>query len=146
MKMDKATQKELKNRIKDCAKKLGYKSSRGFLFSKNDDNFITVIPVIVDSCKLVYSIDIKKFSYDDIFWDVINMSDNKKQPVSLRAFGAFAAPSITIYEDEIALSSDPDSIANLLCDIIAEKTSKFLKEHQVNDYVLSNPYLKTTIS
>ena len=148
MKMDKATQKELGKRIKDCAKKFGYRHNSGFLFLKSDDNFISNIFLIQNSCKLKYTIRVKKYSYDDIFWDVINMSSNQKEPMSLRARGAFSAPNITLARGEIALSSDSDLdvIANSLCDIIVETTSRFLKEHQVNDYVLSKedfPYSKT---
>lgn len=148
MKMDKATQKELGKRIKDCAKKFGYRHNSGFLFLKSDDNFISATYGVVNSCRLKYMIDIKKFTYDDIFWDVINMPSNKKAPMSLRANGAFAAPTITIAQGDIAVSSDSDLdvIANSLCDTIVETTSQFIKEHQVNDYILSKenfPYSKT---
>lgn len=148
MKMDKATQKELEKRIKACAKRLGYKHRSSRLFLKSNDDFIKVLYGVINSCKLSYIIGIKKYSYDDILWDVINMSSNKKKPMSLRATGAFSAPTITLARGDIALSSDSDLdvIANSLCDIIAETTSRFLKVHQVNDYVLSKedfPYSKT---
>lgn len=148
MKMGKAEQKELGKRIKACAKQLGYKHYDGSLFSKTGDNFISIHFGVVDSCKLNYIIQIKKYSYDDIFWDVINMPLNKKEPMSLRAVGAFAAPSLILVMDNIPLSSDSDLdlIANSLCDTIVQTTSQFLKEHQVNDYILSRenfPYAKT---
>lgn len=84
MKMDKMTQKLLLKQIKTRAAEFGYKVSRGFMFSKIGKNFVSVPHLIVNSTKLGYHVLIKKYSYDDIFWDVMNMADNKKAESGVR--------------------------------------------------------------
>lgn len=37
---------------------------------------------------------------DDLFWDIMNMSENKSQPLSLRSIGAFTVRDMKNYEDE----------------------------------------------
>lgn len=53
---------------------------------------------------------IRSGDIDNIFWDTINMPENKTQSFSLRVNGAFKAPSIIISEGNIALTSDVFSI------------------------------------
>ncbi len=146
MKIDKAQQNSLEKQIKEYGKILGYRTLKGYLYSHMDDDFVTVIYKFVNSSRLFYMIMIKKFSYDDIFWDVINMSDNKDQPISLRVNGAFTSPSIIIAEGEISLSSDMCSVAGLLCNTVHTKVMEFRKHHNVNEYVIEHneiPYSST---
>ncbi|MBR4288198.1 MAG: hypothetical protein IKT50_02035 [Clostridia bacterium] len=138
MNLGKETKKNLEQSIKNQGKKLGFKSKNGFIFSKIGENFVTVTYVIVNFCKLVYTIELKKFSYDDIFWDILHMPDNKKMPFSLRANGAFSAPSIILSQGEIALSSDVEAIPESFLNMVEEKISFFLSKHEVNSYVLSH--------
>ena len=137
MKMDKMTQKLLLKQIKTRAAEFGYKVSRGFMFSKIGENFVSVTYLIVNSTKLVFDVSVKKYSYDDIFWDIMNMADNKKAPVSLRAYGAFVAPSITILDDELPLSVDIDSIVQTFFDTVIIHVNDFLEKNQVNDFVFA---------
>ena len=138
MKMDKMTQKLLLKQIKTRAAEFGYKVSRGFMFSKIGENFVSVTYLIVNSVKLVVDVSVKKYSYDDIFGDVMNMTDNKKAPVSLRAYGAFTAPSITILEDELFLSDDIDSVVQTFFDKVVKCVSDFLEKNQVSDFIFFN--------
>lgn len=137
MKMDKMTQKNLLKQIKSRAADLGYKVSSYAMFSKIGENFVSIDHGILNSTILDYSVTIKKYSYDDIFWDVINMADNKKAPVSLRAIGAFVAPSITIFADQIPLSNDIDSIVQTFFDTAIIHVNDFLENNQVNNFVFS---------
>ena len=61
--------------------------------SVKDNAFIHCDFLVVNSQKLVYRIYIKNYDYDDIFWKVMQMSSNSKRNDSLRAIGAFKAPS-----------------------------------------------------
>ena len=141
MKMDKMTQKLLLKQIKTRAVEFGYKVSSYAMFSKIGENFVSIDHGILNSTIFDYSITIKKYSYDDIFWDVMNMADNKKAPVSLRAIGAFAAPSITIFADKIPLSDDIDSIVQTFFDTVVMHVNDFLKNNQVSDFIFSNKNL-----
>ena len=141
MKMDKMTQKILLKQIKTRASEFGYKVSSYAMFSKIGENFVSIDHGILNSTIFDYSITIKKYSYDDIFWDVMNMADNKKAPVSLRAIGAFAAPSITIFADKIPLSDDIDSIVQTFFDTVIIHVNDFLEKNQVNDFVFATESL-----
>lgn len=146
MKIDKTLQKELEKHIKERAKLIGYKKMNGFLFSRIEDDLISVTYVIVNSTKLVYTVKIKKFTYDDIFWDTINMPENKKQPISLRINGAFKAPSIIISIGEITLTTDVLSVATRFCTTVVNEVTEFRKKSNVNNYVVENttiPYSST---
>ena len=137
MKMDKMTQKILLKQIKTRASEFGYKVSSYAMFSKIGENFVSIDHGILNSTIFDYSITIKKYSYDDIFWDIMNMADNKKAPVSLRAIGAFAAPSITIFADKIPLSDDIDLIVQTFFDTVVIHVNDFLEKNQVNDFVFA---------
>lgn len=145
MKFDKIFLKELDKKIKEQAKKHGFKRNSGFLYLKNGENFVDIVYTYSDSCRIAYDLNIKKYSYDDIFWDIINMPENKKEPMSLRARGAFAAPSIIVKDDSIPLSPDMDDVASSFCEKIAYEAADFLNHNDVNEYVLSkneSPTLK----
>ncbi|MGG0177578.1 hypothetical protein [Gottfriedia acidiceleris] len=49
--------------------------------------------------------NIKPFCYDDLFWEVFDMRENAKEPMSLRAIGAFVAPIYTINRIKIVENS-----------------------------------------
>jgi hypothetical protein len=42
---------------------------------------------------------------DELFWELLCMEENKKEPVSLRAIGAYTVGGASIYEKETILSS-----------------------------------------
>lgn len=138
MKIDKMQQKNLDKQIKELARAHGFKALKGYLYSHVADDFVSVIYTIVDSSKLAYLVRIKKFSYDDVFWDVINMADNKNQPISLRANGAFKSPSIIITEGEIPLNPDVCSVAEMLYNVVCEEVSEFRANYDVNEYVIEH--------
>lgn len=48
---------------------------------------------------------IKPMWLDDLLWDILDMPENKNEPVSLRAIGAFAVFGSQIYEAEEELMS-----------------------------------------
>lgn len=146
MKIDKMQQKELEKHIKEQAKTLGYKVMNGFLYSCIEEDLVSVTYVVVNSSRLVYTVKIKKFSYDNIFWDIINMPENKSQPISLRVNGAFKAPSIIISKGAIELTSDVFSVAVSFCKAVVNDVMEFRAKNDVNNYVIDNtsiPYSST---
>lgn len=46
---------------------------------------------------------VKPLWIDDLLWDIFGMSENKKEPASLRAIGAFTVYGSTIYDAETKL-------------------------------------------
>lgn len=143
MKLDKTAIRELEKVIKQTAKTYGYKYISGGIFTKISDNFVDSVNVVIDRSKVSYHIRIKKLSYDDLFWDIMNMPDNKLQPLSFRVNGAFKSPSIILAMGEIGLDEDLEGIAEKYCSIVSETAKSFLDSTSVGDYVLtkgSSPY------
>ncbi|MEH7453571.1 hypothetical protein [Gottfriedia acidiceleris] len=95
--------------IRELAKEFGLKKRSYCLFNKVGDFFVTggystnltednIISITMDC-------NIKPFNYDDLFWEVFDIKENAKEPMSLRAIGAFVAPTYPIKEIEIVENS-----------------------------------------
>lgn len=79
MKINKEQQKILIQKIKMIAKKEGYKVRDQFIFKKIGDNFVNMTYIFIENAKVVFDIGIKKYIYDDIFWEIMDMSENSKE-------------------------------------------------------------------
>ena len=81
--------------LKEESKILGWKFARGFVFKKEKDTFFTILITGVPKIKrLSWSLTFKHYDFDEIFWDIVKLPENKSQPLSFRACGAWVAPSI----------------------------------------------------
>ena len=136
MKINKVIQKQLNQQIKLNAKNKGYKARSCSLYKLKGDKFIHTNYLIVESKKIIFNIYIKKYSYDNIFWDIMQMSDNKKESDSLRAIGAFKAPSILIKKGEYELSEDVVNLSNQFIEEVELASDNFIANNEINIYVL----------
>lgn len=137
--------KNLMPLAKAHAKKYNFKT-KGFLFwTVQNDFFFTFFPCISPGAKdenqFIFSsqLDLKPVYLDDIFWDVMDMSSNKNEPMSLRATGAFTVPGIYYFKNfakmetyKIAeldklLKDSIDSFANALLDLNGKEEEWFYK-------------------
>lgn len=137
MKLNKIQQRELLNTIRETAKKNSYKIKGTSIFIHKGEIFIHCDFLVVDSRKIVYRIYTKYYSYDDIFWNIMHMSKNEKSSDSLRACGAFKAPSILIRKGERELSDDYEEMSNFLVKEIDDNSSSFLLNHEIDEYVIN---------
>ena len=80
----------------------------------------------------------KNYEYDDIFWKVLQMPSNSKQADSLRAVGAFKAPSILIEKGEVELTENYEELAESLVELIMECSHDFMKNYDIDEYVVNN--------
>lgn len=138
MKIDKSTQKEYISHIKDKTFKKGYKKIQNTIYKIENGNVIFVDFLIVNAQNLVYRINIKKDSYDKIFWEILSMEENLKKGASMKVNCAFAAPSILISKGSFQLSTDVTSKVEYFVDIIEEEIKKFLDHNCVEDVIISN--------
>lgn len=138
MKISKEMQKQLMQQIKLHADNKGYKIKSNSLYQLKGDKFIHSDYLIVESKKNIFRIYIKKYLYDNIFWDTIHMNDNKKKNDSLRAIGAFKAPSILIKKGEYELSEEIVSLANQFIDEVEVASANFIANNEINMYVLKH--------
>ena len=137
MKIDKSAEKELVKLIKKMAKEQGYNAVSNSLYKVKEDIFYCSHFVIVTRQKLVYRIGLKKISYDDLFWNIMDMPENSKQKLSLRATGAFAVPLIETASGTIEFEGDVNVISSVYCDLIKkseETCSGWVTD--VNSFVL----------
>lgn len=137
MKLDKIQKKQLANEIANASIEKKYKSTKNTIYFTKDKAFIYCDYLLVNSQKLIYRIYIKNYDYDDIFWKVMQMSENSKKNASLRAVGAFKAPAILIYKGEVELSDNYMLQARALVTLIDESSCYFLEQNDIDDYVVN---------
>ena len=109
-------QKMCKKIIRETAKVAGGRTIDACYYTKINEYFITSLAFVcfIDGKhEIHFRTEVKPYAYDNIFWDVIDMSDNAKQPESLRANGAFVSPSVQIVE--IPYCIDDDSELEQVC-------------------------------
>jgi hypothetical protein len=79
--------------LKESAKEHNWKYSRGFLFKTTDRLFFSFIVVAqVKRLQLCGSLRYKLLAFDELFWRIVGLEENLKQPLSFRAFGVWTAP------------------------------------------------------
>lgn len=88
----KEMKKYLDAKSKECFKKYNLKKkSYAFYVSKNE--MFYSVDISMNENSIMASFYSKPLWLDDILWDVLGMSENKKEPISLRGVGAFAIQS-----------------------------------------------------
>ena len=98
----KKVEKDLYKLIKLSAKQYAYKSISNSLYKKIDDFFAHSIyfgKYTEDGLTIVVWNCIKTYQSDNLFWTAFDMQSNVEQQDSLRANGAFVAPSLKICEN-----------------------------------------------
>ena len=136
MKLDKSQQKQLIGAIRLYSDERGYKMKTNTIYKVNEDAFIHCDFLIVNSQKLVYRVYIKNYDYDDIFWKIMQMSDNSKKNDSLRACGAFKAPSILVEKGEVHFTDKYEEQAEWLVKLVDECSHNFMKKHDIDEYII----------
>lgn len=101
----------------------GFKMKSGFLFKRQGDFFFSM-PVSIryseneNGYLLSGSALVKPYDLDDLFWDIFEIPDNKKQPDSLRANGVYVAPSLSI--DRITIKVNSENLESSCHDLLSD--------------------------
>lgn len=138
MKLDKNQQRQLIEAIRMSVEKNGYKIKSNSIFTIKDNAFIHCDFVIVNNQKMVYRIYIKNYEYDKIFWNIMQMPDNLKKNDSLRACGAFKAPSILLKKGEMELTDKYEEQSKYLLELIDKSSHNFMVQYDIDEYVVNN--------
>ena len=136
MKLDKNQQKKLINAIYISSNGREYKTKKNTIYRVIDKAFIHCDFLIVNSQKLVYRIYIKNYDYDDIFWNIMQMPSNSKKNDSLRAIGAFKAPSVLLKKGEVDLTEKYEEQAEYLVGLVDECSHNFMEKYDIDEYVI----------
>lgn len=108
--------KEMKKYLENKAKKV-YKAynlkKKDYMFYLSKNNMFYSIMFSMSNNIIKVSFYAKPLWIDDILWDILNMSDNKKAPVSLRSVGAYTINSqVKIKEYNVKNENEIDDILN----------------------------------
>lgn len=136
MKLDKNQQKQLISAIYISSDSRGYKAKTNTIYRVIDKAFIYCDFLIVNSQKLIYRIYIKNYDYDDIFWKIMQMPSNSKKNDSLRASGAFKAPSVLLKKGEVELTEKYEEQAEYLVGLVDECSRNFMEKYDIDEYVI----------
>jgi len=91
--------KLLNSVLKKTGASYNWKCASGFLFKEVEPLFFSLIVSIhVKEPHLSYSLWYKILEFDSLFWKIVKLEDNSKQPLSFRATGAWVAPSMQILD------------------------------------------------
>ena len=136
MKINLVEREESLKKLKALFREQGYKGGKELAYRKQGENFICIRYSIVDRMRLSIMLDIKKYTYDEWFWDIMNMRDNRTTGDAFRSIGAFVAPSIIIAN----LLKEPESFSDDFLQNCVEKVNDILEEflikNDINKYVL----------
>lgn len=94
--------KTLPKILKEKIKKYKFKKKDYMIWFQEEDMFLTCFINVGFTTDRRFICDtkenIKPLWIDDLLWDCLNMPSNKKEPLSLRAIGAFTVHGVEIYQ------------------------------------------------
>ena len=136
--------------LKRSAEGHEWKCSRGFVFKATELLFFSiVISAQVKQRHLFYRLGYKLLAFDDLFWKIVKLDENPKQPLSFRAFGAWTVPMTTISKGELSITAwDTEnlqlSVSAIItgCDSDAEQLAKEIDGLDDNMRVIERCYLR----
>ncbi len=117
--------KLLHDTLRESAKEHNWNYSRGFVFKATDLLLFSLIVVAqVKQRHVSYSLRYKFLAFDDLFWKIVKLEENLKQPLSFRAFGAWTAPMKTISDATLSVADwDPMNLGSRVNEILVRAES-----------------------
>jgi hypothetical protein len=114
--------KLVKRVMKVISSKFGWQCKEGCIFKRKGLLFFAfVVFGYVKkneiSCKLEY----KYFDFDEVFWNIVDLKENMKQPLSFHYFGVWTAPTMYISEERFAIDEWSETA-------LTEKIEKIVRE------------------
>ncbi len=87
--------------LKGIVKSYGLKKKDYMVWGKKGDMYFSLLVDIREKDGRCFCSSLERMKplwMDDLFWDIMDMPENKKEPLSLRCIGAFAIYGMTCYE------------------------------------------------
>ena len=91
---------------KSLAKEYKLKKKDFMIWKAKGELFFDMYSSVLEQdgiCKCRVKAKVKPLWVDELFWDIIDMSENKNEPLSLRSNGAFTVSGVTVFELECEL-------------------------------------------
>lgn len=140
MKFNVQERKAIEKEVQAILKGRGYKGRIGQMYRIDKEVYIEFGFFFPTNRIISFDTQVKKYSYDNIYWEIMNMIDNKKMPDSFRAWGAFTACSISIDEQEYMFIDKENYIDDIIRIIerLEKRLNEFVANNDINEYILSH--------
>ena len=121
---DKEYQKMIADARRSVSRKYGFRQSSYINFKVEGDYFFCLY-FLSDEARLT----VKPMYADDLWWNIWDASDNKKEPLSLRGTGAYSLSGQILTSDEITKVTDKEELTDIIDGMFKNATdaiSKFI--------------------
>lgn len=136
MKLSKEEKTKLTQYIKNLIKSNSYRCRQNSIYFEIGEYFCACDYVLAPE-KIVYNLRLKKREYDDILWEIMNMSDNIEQPSSLRAVGAFAIYGFKIASGGVPYDLDCYTKIEELINNLKNIFSEYIKNNDLYNVIIN---------
>ncbi|MCR1869789.1 hypothetical protein [Longicatena caecimuris] len=130
--------KTLPKMLKEKAKAYKMKKKDYMIWYSINDLFIEcmidVRETVDDRCCCSIQVKIKPLWIDDLLWDCLGMENNKAEPMSLRAIGAFTVSGVEVYSDYAYLKEWTREEMETYVDLYLEKFNQIMNEVTIDDF------------
>lgn len=127
-----ALEKSLRARVKGT----GWKSAHGTIFREQAGWFIGASPSVYIYERVTKAvISVKPMVIDPIFWDIVGLSENRGQPLSFRAGGAWVCRPPYYAELCLEESDDPAVVAEGIFVAVADQLQNVTRSHSLERFL-----------
>lgn len=125
---DKEYQKMIADARRSVSRKYGFRQSSYINFKVEGDYFFCLY-FLSDEARLT----VKPMYADDLWWNIWDASDSKKEPLSLRGTGAYSLSGQILTSDEITKVTDKEELTDIIDGMFKNATDAISK------FIIANP-------
>ncbi len=133
-----AYRRSLEKSVRTQARNTGWKSARGSIFREQAGWFIGAGPSVY-ICEHVTKavVSVKPMAIDPIFWDLVGLPENRDQPPSFRANGAWTCRPPYFVELDVEEHTDPAVVADRLIAAATDQLENVLRSYSLDAFLLT---------
>lgn len=125
---DKEYQKMIAGARRSVSRKYGFRQSSYTNFKVEGDYFFCLY-FLADEVRLT----VKPMYADDLWWNIWDATENKKEPLSVRGTGAYSLSGQVLFSDEMAKFTDKSELTDIIEYIFKNATDAISK------FIIANP-------
>lgn len=127
-----ALEKSLRARVKGT----GWKSAHGSIFREDAGWFIEASPSVYIFERVTKAVvSVKPMAIDPIFWDLVGLPENREQPLSFRANGAWACRPPHFAELPLEEDEDPAVVGQRLFVAATEQLENVTRSYSLERFL-----------
>lgn len=131
-----AFRRALEKSLRIQVKGTDWKSAHGSIFCDKSGWFIAVSPSVHIFEHITKAmVSVKPMAIDPIFWDIVGLPENREQPLSFRANGAWACRPPYYAEINIDEDEDPDIVAERLFVVAIEQLDSVTRTYSMERFL-----------